>query len=165
MAVDIGKIDTIIDQFSTERSGLIPALLGIQDTYHYLPPEALERVSEKMNVPMIQVQQVAEFYKVFSLEPRGKHIVTVCLGTACHVQGGDRLVDELERQLGIKPGGTTPDMEFTLETVNCLGACSLGPVMTVDGKYYGHMAANKAEKLLAKFRDEGAEEKEEEVAA
>lgn len=159
MAVDLSTIDTIIDKFSSERSGLIPALLGIQDMYHYLPPEALDRVAERMAVPMIQVQQVAEFYKVFSLEPRGKHIVTVCLGTACHVQGGDRLVDELARKLEIKPGGTTPDMQFTLEAVNCLGACSLGPVMTVDGKYFGHMAANKAEKLLAKYREEG-EEKE-----
>lgn len=164
MAVDLGKIDTIIDKFSSERSGLIPALLGIQDVYHYLPPEALDRVAEVMNIPMIQVQQVAEFYKVFSLEPRGEHIITVCLGTACHVQGGDRLVDELARMLNIKPGGTTPDMQFTLESVNCLGACSLGPVMTVDGKYYGHMAANKAEKLLAKYRSED-EEKEEEVTA
>jgi len=163
MAIDLGKIDTIIEQFSTERSGLIPALLGIQDVYHYLPPEALDRVAEKMDIPMIQVQQVAEFYKVFSLEPRGKHIITVCQGTACHVQGGDRLVDELARMLEIKPGGTTKNMEFTLESVNCLGACSLGPVMTVDGKYYGHMAANKAEKLLAKVRE--ADEQEEEVAA
>lgn len=163
MAIDIGKIDSIIDKFSGERSGLIPALLGIQDVFHYIPPEALDRVAEKMEVPMIQVQQVAEFYKVFSLEPRGKHIVTVCLGTACHVQGGDRLVDELARMLNIKPGGTTPDMEFTLESVNCLGACSLGPVMTVDGKYYGHMAANKAEKLLDKIREE--DKQEEEVAA
>jgi len=163
MAIDLSKIDTIIDKFSTERSGLIPALLGIQDVYHYLPPEALDRVAEKMDIPMIQVQQVAEFYKVFSLEPRGKHIITVCQGTACHVQGGDRLVDEMARMLEIKPGGTTKNMEFTLESVNCLGACSLGPVMTVDGKYYGHMAANKAEKLLAKVRE--ADEQEEEVAA
>lgn len=163
MAIDLSKIDTIIEKFSLERSGLIPALLGIQDVYHYLPPEALDRVAEKMNIPMIQVQQVAEFYKVFSLEPRGKHIITVCQGTACHVQGGDRLVDELARMLDIKPGGTTKNMEFTLESVNCLGACSLGPVMTVDGKYYGHMAANKAEKLLAKVRE--ADEQEEEVAA
>jgi len=163
MAIDLGKIDTIIEKFSTERSGLIPALLGIQDVYHYLPPEALDRVAEKMDIPMIQVQQVAEFYKVFSLEPRGKHIITVCQGTACHVQGGDRLVDELARMLEIKPGGTTKNMEFTLESVNCLGACSLGPVMTVDGKYYGHMAANKAEKLLAKVRE--VDEQEEEVAA
>ena len=163
MAIDLSKIDKIIEKFSMERSGLIPALLGIQDVYHYLPPEALDRVAEKMNIPMIQVQQVAEFYKVFSLEPRGKHILTVCQGTACHVQGGDRLVDELARMLDIKPGGTTPDMQFTLESVNCLGACSLGPVMTVDGKYYGHMAANKAEKLLAKVRE--ADEQKEEVAA
>ena len=163
MAIDLGKIDTIIEKFSTERSGLIPALLGIQDVYHYLPPEALDRVAEKMDIPMIQVQQVAEFYKVFSLEPRGKHIITVCQGTACHVQGGDRLVDELARMMDIKPGGTTKNMEFTLESVNCLGACSLGPVMTVDGKYYGHMAANKAEKLLAKVRE--VDEQEEEVAA
>jgi NADH-quinone oxidoreductase subunit E len=100
------------------------------------------------------VHQVAEFYKVFSLEPRGKHIITVCLGTACHVAGGDRLVDHIGRILDIPAGGTTKDMMFTLEAVNCLGCCSLGPVMTVEGKYYGHMAASKVEKILAKYREQ-----------
>ena len=88
-------------------SALIPSLLGIQDEYHYLPPEALQRVAERLSVPMIQVHQVAEFYKAFSLEPRGKHIITVCLGTACHVAGGDRLVDHIGRMLEIETGGTT----------------------------------------------------------
>ena len=106
-----------------------------------------------MTIPRIQVHQVAEFYKAFSLEPRGKHIITVCLGTACHVQGGDRLVDHVARILDIEPGGTTKDMLFTLEAVNCLGCCSLAPVMTVDGKYFGNMAASKVESVLDLYQE------------
>lgn len=154
MTIDVEKIDTVIDKFADEPSGLIPTLLGIQDLFNYIPREALDRVSERLALPDIQVQQVAEFYKVFSLKPRGKHIITVCLGTACHVQGGDRLVDQVGRLLDVQPGENTKDMQFTLEAANCLGACALGPVMAIDGKYYGHMAANKVEKLLAKFQEQ-----------
>jgi len=153
MAVEISKIDAIIDKNGLEQRALIPSLLGIQDEFHWLPPEAIDRVAERMGVPMIQVQQVAEFYKAFSLEPRGKHIITVCMGTACHVQGGGRLVDQVGRLLEIEPGATTKDMLFTMETVNCLGCCALGPVMVVDGKYYGNMAASKVEKVLTKYRE------------
>jgi len=153
MAVEINKIDAIIDKNGLEQRALIPSLLGIQDEFHWLPPEAIDRVAERMGVPMIQVQQVAEFYKAFSLEPRGKHIITVCMGTACHVQGGGRLVDQVGRLLEIEPGATTKDMLFTMETVNCLGCCALGPVMVVDGKYYGNMAASKVEKVLTKYRE------------
>lgn len=153
MAVEISKIDAIIDKNGLEQRALIPSLLGIQDEFHWLPPEAIDRVAERMGVPMIQVQQVAEFYKAFSLEPRGKHIITVCMGTACHVQGGGRLVDQVGRLLEIEPGATTKDMLFTMETVNCLGCCALGPVMVVDGKYYGNMAASKVEKVLDKYRE------------
>lgn len=152
MAVEFSRIDAIIDQNGLERRALIPSLLGIQDEFHWLPPEALTRVAERMDIPMIQIQQVAEFYKAFSLEPRGEHIITVCMGTACHVQGGLRLVDQIGRLLDIEPGGTTRDMQFTMETVNCLGCCALGPVMVVDGKYYGNMAASKVEKVLSKYR-------------
>ena len=154
MAVEISKIDEIIDGYGLEQRALIPSLLGIQDEYHYLPPEALRRIAERLSLPMIQVHQVAEFYKAFSLEPRGKHIITVCLGTACHVAGGDRLVYHIGRMLEIETGGTTPDMQFTLEAVNCLGCCSLGPVMVVDGKYFGNMAASKVEKVLDTYRQQ-----------
>ena len=153
MAEDISKVDQIIDAYGLEQKGLIPVLLDIQTEYHYLPPEAIQRVSERMNIPMIQVYQVASFYKVFSLEPRGKHIITVCMGTACHVRGSTMLVDQISRVLHVEPGETTSDMQFTLEEVNCLGACALGPVMVIDGKYYGKMTVNKIEKTLSKYME------------
>lgn len=151
MDVEIKEIDTILDKYGQDQRWLIPSLLEIQKVYNYLPPEALERVSERMKIPSIQVFQVASFYKAFSLEPRGRHIVTVCLGTACHVRGADRLIDQVGRELEVKPGETTKDNQFTLEAVNCLGTCALGPVMVVDGKYYGNMVANKVERVLSKY--------------
>jgi NADH:ubiquinone oxidoreductase subunit E len=153
MNVEMGYIDDVIDKFGKEQRGLIPSLLEIQNEYHYLPVEALQRVSERMAIPKIQVYQVASFYKAFSLKPRGKHIITVCLGTACHVRGGQMLIDQVGRLLDIKPGENTKDMQFTLEAVNCLGCCALGPVMVLDGKYFGSMAASKVEKVLDKFME------------
>lgn len=151
MEVQIEKVDAIVAKYGQQRRGLIPSLLDIQKEYHYLPVEALQRVSEQMSVPLVQVYQVASFYKAFSLVPRGEHIITVCLGTACHVRGGPFLVDQIERVLGIKPGETSKDMQFTLETVNCLGCCALGPVMVVDDKYYGNMVINKVERVLKQY--------------
>lgn len=156
MAVEISKVDAIIDRHGLEHRGLIPSLLEIQDEFHFLPPDALQRVSARLDIPMIQVHQVAEFYKAFSLEPRGKHIITVCLGTACHVQGGALLVDHVGHLLDIEPGQTSADMLFTLEVVNCLGCCSIGPVMTLDGKYYGSMAASKVERVLDIYKEREA---------
>ncbi len=152
MEVEISKIDEMIDIHGQTPRGLIPTLLAVQDEYHYVPEEAIHRVSERMKIPLVQVHQVAEFYKAFSLEPRGKHIITVCLGTACHVRGGNLLLDQISRSLGVESGGTTPDMEFTLEAVNCLGACALGPVMTVDDKYFGNMTASKVNKVLDQYQ-------------
>lgn len=154
MAIDISKVDSIIEQYGQGDRGLIPSMLDIQNEYHYLPPDALKRVAEKMNIPVIRVYQVASFYKVFSLEPRGKHIITVCLGTACHVRGGEFIVDQIGRLLAIKPGQTSTDMQFTLEAVNCLGCCSLGPVMVIDGKYYGNMEVSKVERVLKNYYKE-----------
>jgi NADH-quinone oxidoreductase subunit E len=156
MKVDLSTVDEIIDSHGLERRALIPSLLAIQDKFHYLPADALERVAERMSIPSIQVHQVAEFYKAFSLEERGRHIITVCLGTACHVKGGNRLVDHVSRILEIEPGDTTKDMLFTLEAVNCLGTCAIAPVMTVDGKYYGNLAASKVENILNLYREEEA---------
>jgi NADH:ubiquinone oxidoreductase subunit E len=153
MAVHMSKVDAIIDGYGGEHRGLIPSLLDLQNEYHYLPPEALQRVSERMQIPLMQVFQVASFYKAFSLEPRGRHVVTVCLGTACHVRGGVRLVEQIGRLLEVEPGKTTKDRQFTLETVNCLGCCALGPVMVLDGKYYGSMTASKVERVLNKYRE------------
>jgi NADH-quinone oxidoreductase subunit E len=131
-------------------------LLEIQDVYHYLPPEVLQRVAERLKIPAIRVHQVAEFYKAFSLEPRGKHLITVCLGTACHVRGAEYLVDQIGRVLDIEPGETSRDMLYTLEAVNCLGCCALGPVMVIDGKYYGNMAISKVERVLNKYMNQEA---------
>jgi NADH-quinone oxidoreductase subunit E len=156
MEIDISTVDVIIDKNGLAQRALIPSLLDIQEKYHYLPAKALERVAERMKLPTIHIHQVAEFYKAFSLEERGRHIITVCLGTACHVQGGNRLVDHVSRILEIDPGSTTKDKLFTLEAVNCLGTCAIAPVMTVDGKYYGNMAANKVEKVLDTYREQEA---------
>ena len=154
MGIELSQVDAIIARHGSEGRALIPLLLDVQREFYYLPEEAMERVAEKTGRPAIQVYQVARFYKAFSLKPRGKHRVTVCLGTACHVRGGERLVDQAERVLKVGPGGTTQDRQFTLETVNCLGCCALGPVMVVDGTYYGKMAASKVERVLKKYSGE-----------
>jgi len=151
MTMEINNIETIIDRHGKDEKALIQAMLAVQEEFHYLPEEALKLLSEKLNVPMIRIYQVAAFYKVFSLEPRGKHIITVCKGTACHVRGSNMLVDQVDRVLKIKPGETTKDLEFTLEEVNCLGCCAIGPVMTVDNKYYGNMSVSKVERMINKY--------------
>ncbi len=153
MEIELAHVDAIIDKHGTDRRALISLLLNIQDEFFYLPQEAIERVAAKIDVPAVQVYQVARFYKAFSLKPRGKHLVTVCLGTACHVRGGERLVDQLGRLLQVAPGKTTEDRLFTLLAVNCLGCCALGPVMVVDGTFYGKMSATKIEKILDKYRN------------
>ena len=152
MGIELAQVDTIIDKHNADQRALISLLLDIQDQFYYLPQEALDRVADKVGVPSIQVYQVARFYKAFSLTPRGKHLLTVCVGTACHVRGGDRLVDQLSRLLKVAPGETTKDQLFTLQTVNCLGCCALGPVMVVDGTYHGKMSSTKIDKVLDKYR-------------
>ena len=118
------------------QTGLISILEDIQADYSYLPEEALRIVSEKTGRSLVDIYGVATFYKAFSLKPRGKHLISACLGTACHVRGGQAVASEFQRQLGIKPGETTSDNLITLETVNCLGACALGPIVVVDGHYF-----------------------------
>jgi NADH-quinone oxidoreductase subunit E len=151
--VDLNQVDAFVDRYGGEERALTAVLLDIQNAYNYLPPEAMHRVAEKMKLSPLQVYQVASFYKAFSLKPRGKHILTVCLGTACHVRGGPRLVDQVGRLLKVTPGQTTPDKQFTLETVNCLGCCALGPILVVDGKYYGKMTVGGVEKVLNEYRE------------
>ena len=145
------KIDQIINKYQGDASLLIQVLLEIQRENRWLPNEALKKVSKKLGVPLNQIQHIATFYKAFSLIPRGRHEVQICLGTACHVRGGPRILDRVEEVLGIQAGQTTTDMKFTLETVNCLGCCALGPVMVVDGKYHGKIAPTKAEEVLKKL--------------
>jgi NADH-quinone oxidoreductase subunit E len=127
---------------------LISVLEEIQAHYRYLPRDAMILVSEALGVPLSQVFSVATFYNAFSLERRGRHGVCVCVGTACHVRGSQRVLTRLEESLGIKPGGTTPDWNYSLDTVHCLGACALGPIVVIDGEYSGQVTANKVDELL-----------------
>ena len=151
MRVFIDEINEIIRQETQNDGSPISALENIQARYRYLPPEALILVSERFGVPLSQVYNVATFYHVFSLKPKGKHSLHVCMGTACHVRGSPQILDRLQTKLGVKPGGTTRDRLFTLETVNCLGACALGPIVIADGEYAGQMTAQKADTLLRRM--------------
>ena len=146
------KVDSLIDSYADKKEQLISLLQDIQAEFNYLPKDVLVRVSQKLDIPLSQVFGVATFFKAFSLEPRGRHLVTVCLGTACHVRGGPRLVDKVERDYAVKPGETTEDTRFTLETVNCLGCCALGPVVVVDGKYEGQMNPDKLGRVLRRYK-------------
>ncbi|MBM4339302.1 MAG: NAD(P)H-dependent oxidoreductase subunit E [Deltaproteobacteria bacterium] len=135
-----------------EKAGIIGILEDIQSQYSYLPEEALKIVAEKTGRSLVDIYGVATFYKAFSLKPRGKHLISVCLGTACHVRGGQRIAEEFERQLKIKTGETTNDSEITLETVNCLGACALGPIVTVDGHYFSNVNSPKVKEIIQKTK-------------
>ena len=146
--MDNDKIDKIMDKYPSDPSSLIQVLLEIQSENHWLPKEALERVSEKLQVPLNRIQHIATFYKAFSLVPKGRHEIHVCVGTACHVRGSQRVLDRVQDLTGISPGETDLDMKFSLETVNCLGCCALGPVMVIDGEYHGKMAPAKSEEVL-----------------
>ncbi len=135
----------------TNGTYLIPILESIQEHYKYLPEEALKAVARKLEKPFIDVYGVATFYQAFSLKPKGQHVITVCLGTACYVRGGAKIVDAISKELKIAPGGTTQDMKFTLETVNCLGCCAIGPTVVIDGKFHGEMNSKKVLNLLKKL--------------
>ena len=158
MVQELRDIDKIIDEYNGDKSALIQILLKIQANNHWLPKPALMWVSERLGVPMSQILNIATFYKAFSLDPKGKHLVRVCLGTACHVRGGPRILDAAEQFLGIEPGETTSDLNFTLEGVNCLGCCALGPVMMVDNTHYGKLAPSKVGEILSKYRAEDTEQ-------
>ncbi len=134
---------------------LISTLQDIQEHYKYLPEEALREVAKASGIALRDVYGVATFYSAFSFTPKGKHIITVCLGTACHVRGGVRIVDVLSKNLGINPGETTKDLQFTLETVNCLGCCAIGPTVVLNGKYYGQMTPQKTLNQIKKLIKKG----------
>ena len=151
MTNDMKKVEQIIKKRQKGPGALVSILQDIQEIYNYLPQESLELVAAKMGIPLIDVCGTATFYKAFSLTPRGKHLITVCMGTACHVRGSPWIVDELERRLDICAGETTEDGLFTLETVNCLGACALGPIIVVDKKYFGQMTIKKVVEILKKY--------------
>jgi len=148
MQISVQEINEIINRVAMGDGSLISALEEIQERFRYLPPEALILASERLGVPLSQAYSVATFYNAFSLKPKGKHCLHVCMGTACHVRGSPQVLDRLEAKLGIKAGNTTRDRLFTLETVNCLGACALGPIVVTDGEYSGQMTSQKADQLL-----------------
>ena len=150
MPVDPQLVCDILEKHGFQRAALIAILQDIQAKMNYLPRKALVQVAKSLDLPLTSIYEVATFYKAFSLEPKGKHTLQVCLGTACHVRGGARILDYLENRLDVKAGGTTQDLAFTLESVNCLGACALGPVMVVDRRYHGRVSPHKIEPILKK---------------
>jgi len=143
----------ILKKYGKDKSQLVSILQDIQTEYNYLPREALEKLSKKMDIPQSQIYSMATFFRAFSLKKRGKHIVNVCLGTACHVRGAELIVESLERQLGIGRGQTTQNLNYTLESVNCMGCCATGPVVKIGEEYFGHMTNDKVEPMLKKFQE------------
>ena len=143
------KTDEIVSKYEGDKSALIQVLLELQREYHWLSEGALKLVSKKLSIPLTQVYHVTTFYKAFSLLPKGRHSVSVCTGTACHIRGAPRLLDKVVDTLGTEPGETSRDMRFSLDTVNCLGCCALGPVIVVDGKYYGNPSPKEIEQVAA----------------
>lgn len=158
----IVKVDEICMNYPAGETSLIEVLHDISKEFNYLPAVSLKRASEILGVPIAKVYGVATFYAGFSLEPRGKKIIRVCKGTACHVRGGDRNLDELQRLLAIKPGETTDDLEYTLEVVNCVGACAMAPVVVVNKEYIRNASPNDMRKVTGaeyvEDEDEGGEE-------
>lgn len=148
MEISIEEIDKIINLEAFGEGSLIAALEAIQTRYSYLPSEAIILASDRFGIPLSQIYSVATFYNAFSLKPKGKHCLQVCMGTACHVRGSPHVLDRLETKLGITAGETSRDHLFTLETVNCLGACALGPIVVTDGEYSGQMSSQKIDRLL-----------------
>ena len=146
-----GKVETLINSYAEKKEQLISLLQDIQVEFNYIPQDVLIRISQNLEIPLSQVFSVATFFHAFSLKPRGRHTVTVCLGTACHVKGGQRLVDKIARDFGLEPGETTADEKFTFETANCLGCCALGPVVVIDGKYESQVNPEKFDKILKKY--------------
>jgi len=145
------RVKLILDSYQHDKEWLVSILQDIQAECNYLPKDTLLQISQDLDIPLSQVYSVATFFKAFSLKPRGRHLVNVCLGTACHVRGAVRVLEAIERELGIKPGDTTEDLRYTLETVNCVGACALGPIVVIDGKYSGQMKTDKVKSLLENY--------------
>ncbi len=149
--MDRERVDRIIDEHGAEADALIQVLLDVQGENHWLPQDALDRISERLEVPPALVQHITTFYKAFSLVPKGRHQVHVCLGTACHVRGAPRVLDTVQELTGLGPGETDVDLKFSLETVNCLGCCALGPVLEIDGKTHGKVSTARTEDVLKNY--------------
>jgi NADH-quinone oxidoreductase subunit E len=159
--MELREVDNVLKQYGYEEAGILGILQDIQDRDHYLAKEVCERIAEKLEIPVARVYRLATFYRAFSLTPRGRHLVSCCMGTACHVRGAPRILDKLEMDLRIESGGTTEDLMFSLETVNCLGACATGPLVVIDGHYYGHMSSIKVDSVLKEYREPAKGEKDE----
>lgn len=144
------QIEEIIEKHHFEEADLIGILQDLQEAHpnKYLPKESLEYISKVLNIPLNRIYHIATFFKAFSLKPKGKNVITVCVGTACHVKGSGRILDKLQNELNIAAGETTKDLKFTLEAVNCLGCCALAPVVVVNGEYYGHATQAKIDRIL-----------------
>ena len=151
MTAELAKLNEIIDKYPPQRTVLIQLLLDIQGQFNWISGDAVRTVSRRLDIPVSQVYRVASFYKAMSLKPRGRHIVSVCMGTACHVRGAPRVAGKVEETLGVSTGETTGDNRFTLERVNCLGCCALGPVVVVDGKYESQVTPDKLDKILKNY--------------
>ncbi len=145
------KIDRILEKYGYRKSRIIQILNDIQKIFNYLPKDVLEYTSKRLNLSLSNIYSIATFYSAFSLKPRGKHLVTVCMGTACHVRGAPAVLARLEERLKIKTGATTSDNNFTLKTVNCLGACALAPIVVINEEYHGQTTVNKVDRLIDKY--------------
>ena len=145
-------IDRLLKKHHREQSAIIAILQDLQGEENYLPEEDLGYISEKLSIPLPKIYRIATFYNAFSLKPRGKHLINVCMGTACHVRGGEKVLDRLKMELGIEVGEMTKDGLFTLETVNCLGACALGPVVMIGEDYHGQMTSAKVRATIRKYK-------------
>jgi NADH:ubiquinone oxidoreductase subunit E len=150
-AIDFDRVQSILRRHDGEKWGLIPVLQEIQETFGYIPPESIVPVAETLRIYPSQVQGVLTFYAGLSTEPKGKYVVRVCRGTACHVKGGRSILRFLKRELGLEEGETSPDYQFTLETVACLGACFLAPTMMVNKTYYGRLSPPKVSSILKQY--------------
>jgi NADH:ubiquinone oxidoreductase subunit E len=148
----VATIDDILKDFSPERRDLIMILHRVQAAFGYVPRDAIQGIARHLNITENDIYGVLTFYAAFSLAPKGRYVTKVCLGTACHVRGGAQIAEEIGRELSLAPGQTTPDRAFTLETVNCLGCCAIGPVVLVNEDYHGHVGIQHVRKLLDKYR-------------
>lgn len=157
MDFNLQDVDAIIDQWGPKPASLLQIMLDINHRYNYLPKESIERVADRLRMPLSQVFGVANFFKVFSLTPRGRVIMHVCTGTACHVKGGHKIIERLEQEGNLKPGETTEDLFLTLETVNCVGACASAPVVVVGDTTHSEVTANKISKLLKELKEQEAQ--------
>ena len=145
------QVDPIVDSYLEESAQLVPILQDVQRRLGYLPEVALRHISERLHIPLSRLYSVANFYAAFSLEPRGRHEINICVGTACHLRGAPKFLDVLKGKLGLEDGKTSPDRRFTLRCVNCLGACALAPVVVVDNEYFDGIKSDKLLKVLKKF--------------